>query len=133
MISFTLVNICKIINKFKKLPSISLDTWFFLPCVCRRKHFTLPLTRFYFSVPLISNLSFCPVSLKPSSLPLPVEIFFTTECLSYSLTPMSDQDRISHPQINTISNIQAMRIKKNILLIISWFIIKFTEKFCYRQ
>ena len=76
MISFTLVNICKIINKFKKLPSISLDTWFFLPCVCRRKHFTLPLTRFYFSVPLISNLSFCPVSLKPSSLPLPVEIFF---------------------------------------------------------
>ena len=94
------------------MPSISLDTWFFLSCVCRRKHFTLPLTRFYFSVPSISNLSFCPVSLNPSSLPLPVEILFTTECLSNSLTPMSDQDRISPHQINTISNIQAMRIKK---------------------
>ena len=30
------------------------------------------------------------------------------------LTPISDQDRISHYNINTISSRQVMRIKKNI-------------------
>ena len=33
---------------------------------------------------------------------------------SHTLTPMSDQDRISPYNINTISSRQVMRIKKNI-------------------
>ena len=41
---------------------------------------------------------------------------------------MSDQDRISPYQINTISNRQAMRIKKKYQLEdISWFITIFLE------
>ena len=44
------------------------------------------------------------------------------------LTPMSDQDRISPYNINTISTRQVMRIKKNIILgIISWSNTKFAE------
>ena len=45
------------------------------------------------------------------------------------LIPMSDQDRISLYQINTTSNRQVMRIKKNISVwIISWFNTKFLEQ-----
>ena len=44
------------------------------------------------------------------------------------LTPISDQDRISPHNINTISYRQVMRIKKTINLgIISWFNTKFSE------
>ena len=44
------------------------------------------------------------------------------------LTPMSDQDRISPYNINTISTRLVMRIEKNInLVIISWSNIKFSE------
>ena len=38
------------------------------------------------------------------------------------LTPMSDQDRISPYNINTISIRQVMRMKKNTSLRIFWFI-----------
>ena len=38
------------------------------------------------------------------------------------LTPMSDQDRISSYNINTISIRQVMRMKKNTSLRIFWFI-----------
>ena len=44
------------------------------------------------------------------------------------LTPMTDQDRISHYNINTISTTWVMRMKKNINLgIISWSNTKFSE------
>ena len=44
------------------------------------------------------------------------------------LTPMSDQDRISPYNINTVSSRQAMGIKNNINLgIISWSSTKFSE------
>ena len=42
-------------------------------------------------------------------------------------TPMSDQDRISPHNINTISTKQVIRIKKNINLGISWPNGKFSE------
>ena len=44
------------------------------------------------------------------------------------LTPMSDQDRISPYNINTISSRKVMRIKKNISKgIISWLNTKFSK------
>ena len=44
------------------------------------------------------------------------------------LTPISDQDRISPYNINTISTRKVMRIKKNINLgIIDWSITKFPD------
>ena len=83
VISFTLVNICRIIkliitinNWKKKLPSISLENLIFLCCGSRRKCFTLPLTKCFSSVPPSSNLLFCLVSLNPSIPPFPVEIFY---------------------------------------------------------
>ena len=91
VISFTLVNICKIIkiiitinNWKKKLPSISLETLVFLYCGSRPKCFIIPLTNCFSSVPPSSNLLFCLVSLNLSVPPFPVEIF-------YSFTPMSDK------------------------------------------
>ena len=49
------------------------------------------------------------------------------KCLN-PLTPMSDQDRISPYNINTISSRQVMRIKKNINKgIISWSNTKFSK------
>ena len=55
--------------------------------------------------------------------------FLTTKCLMNLLIPMSDQDIISLYQINTTSNRQVMRIKKNISVwIISWFNTKFSEQ-----
>ena len=48
-------------------------------------------------------------------------------CLN-PLTPMSDQDKISPNDINTVSTRQVMRIKKTISLgIISWSNTKFSE------
>ena len=84
VISFTLVDICKIIkikikiiNNWKiKLPSISLETLVILSCGSRRKCFTLPLTKCFSSVLPSTNLLFCLVGLNPSILSLPVEIFY---------------------------------------------------------
>ena len=94
VISFTLVDICKIIkiiitiNNWKKLPSISLETLVFFCCGSRRKCFTLQLTKCFSSVPPSSILLFCPVSLNPSIPPFPVEIFYFWSLFN-SFTPMS--------------------------------------------
>ena len=58
-------------------------------------------------------------------------LLFNSTQTSFELnpfTPTSDQDRISHYNINTISSRQVMRIEKNINYgIISWSNTKFFE------
>ena len=54
-----------------------------------------------------------------------IPLWFQERYMNYNhfnpLTPMSDQDRISPYNIDTISSRQGMRVKKNINLgIISW-------------
>ena len=115
VISFTLVHICKIIKIKKivigkKFTSISLESLILLSYDSRQKHFTLPFTFFF-----LGSLKFNSVvlSCKPiHQVSLCQLKFFTAECLFNPVTPMSDQERISLNQINTISNRQVMRIKK---------------------
>ena len=92
VISFTLVNICKIINIKKivigkTLPSVSLDALVLLSCVCRRKHHILPVTRFFLGSPKFKYVVLS-CKLNPSS----QLRFLTTEYLFdtiLSLLPLS--------------------------------------------
>ena len=84
VISFTLVNICKINIKtwkkncnWRKVAEDKLRSLCLVVLDVSTSHYHIP---YFFSVSPISNPVFCPVSLSIKS-PLPVEIFFTTDCL----------------------------------------------------
>ena len=138
VISFALVNICKIIKMTEKKKQTNCNwkkvaehnvrnpslvvLWFQTQVLHTTTH------QIFFSVPPSLNLLFCPVSLSIKS-PFTSGDFLTyTECLINHLTSFNDQERISTYQIITISNRQETRIRKNISSrIISWFNTKFLE------
>ena len=85
VISFTLVNICKIINikkncTWRKVAEHKLRSLCLVVLDVSTSHYHLP---HFFSVSPVSNPVFCPVSLSIKS-PLPVEIFYYWLSIKYT-------------------------------------------------